>query len=137
MLCVALSWPFRDQFIARKTRAFLWGKRLVLAGFVLWCLTATLSLRAINEQGLAIYRVNLPYERYTTDLAWIRGPIFMVGIIVVAITQGTCYTSRIALYIHGIHPAHVQHLVSPFPAMKKLGLPMKTMRCLRRHYLWR
>lgn len=37
-----------------------------------------------------MYKVLLPYERYGPDMSWVRVPILILGLFVVAITQGEC-----------------------------------------------
>lgn len=37
---------------------------------------------------MIVHRVVLPYERHGPDISWMRVPVLLLGLLVVAITQG-------------------------------------------------
>lgn len=43
---------------------------------------------ADGQQGLTVHKAHLPYDRQKTDLSWLRVPILIFGLVIVAVTQG-------------------------------------------------
>lgn len=41
------------------------------------------------EQEMIVHRAVLPYERNGPDISWMRVPVLLLGLLVVAITQGS------------------------------------------------
>lgn len=44
-------------------------------------------------QETVVHRAVLPYERNGPDISWMRVPIVLLGLLVVAVTQGACARS--------------------------------------------
>lgn len=52
------------------------------------CLYPWLASVASCWQEVTVYKATLPYNRHVPDMAWMRVPILLLGLAVVAITQG-------------------------------------------------